>query len=184
MKTGRSKVGKTVCASDRAVVSGDNLQNGETRLSSKTTVTGCSKKQEGIDMKISKTTVTAIIGVLFSFCAIDCIGTDIKAKNGQWEGKSSVSFVVEDGEIVEFKMFASRSTFEKCSVEIPEIPVDKSGKFSLEETDDNFTISGEFTTSTTVQGKIILNYCAPSSEGGNAAVFLVPLEQEWTAKPK
>ncbi len=37
-------------------------------------------------MRISKTMVTAIIGVLFSFCAIDCIGTDIKAKNGQWRG--------------------------------------------------------------------------------------------------
>ncbi len=47
MKTVRSKVGKTVCASDRAVVSGDNLQNGETRVSSKTTVTGCSQKTGG-----------------------------------------------------------------------------------------------------------------------------------------
>lgn len=135
-------------------------------------------------MRISKTMAATLIVVLFSFHAIGCTGTDMKAKNGQWEGKSLVSFIVEDGKMLEFKMLASRSSFEKCNVKISKIPIDKNGTFSLKGPNENFSISGKFMTSTTVQGKIILKYCAPSSEGGNAAVFLSPLEQEWTAKPK
>ena len=137
-------------------------------------------------MRNSKTMVAAVVVVLFFFPFINCIAAGTKAKNGQWQGdvNKSLSFVVENDMIKEFKMWASRSSFEQCRVKISQIPIEKNGAFFLKGPDDNFSISGKFTTPTTVQGKIIIKYCAPSAEGGKAAVFLVPLEREWTAKPK
>jgi hypothetical protein len=108
--------------------------------------------------------------------------TSVTPKAGPWGGETSVSFVVESGLIRRFEMTASRSSFERCRLRIPQIPITRSGSISL--AGKGFTLRGQFDTPTSIQGKVTVTSCAPSSDGGNAAVFLVPLEDTWNAKPR